>query len=80
MIRPERDPHWCLGLEHGADGRERYTFADAENQRRYVLGYDEGARRRGPRLTAGLADQLRGLQGSAQGLGFGQQLAGPRRP
>lgn len=42
MIRPERDPHWCLGVEHGRDGLSPYTFEDAENQRRYVEGYGYG--------------------------------------
>lgn len=37
-----RDPHWRLGVEHGRDGAEPYTFADAENQRRYVEGYERG--------------------------------------
>jgi len=46
MIRPERDPHWCLGVEHGRDGLEPYTFADAENQRRYVAGYEHGRMQR----------------------------------
>lgn len=42
MIRPERDPHWLLGVEHGRDGVPPYTFEDAENQRRYVEGYGRG--------------------------------------
>jgi hypothetical protein len=53
MIRPERDPHWCLGREHGAAGREPYTFADAENQRRYLAGYAAGRVQRAAVLDCG---------------------------
>jgi hypothetical protein len=65
MIRPERDPHWCLGVEHGRDGLEPYTFADAENQRRYLEGVARGKIQRAALLAAspyqqsGLGDQLR---------------------
>ena len=52
MIRPERDPHWCLGVEHGVDGREPYPFRDAENMRRYLLGYERGQLERRALLAA----------------------------
>lgn len=52
MIRPERDPHWLLGVEHGVDGLEPYTFQDAENQRRYLEGYGRGRIRRQALLAA----------------------------
>jgi hypothetical protein len=38
-----KDPHVALGYEHGREGRDCYTFQDAENQRRYLLGYATGA-------------------------------------
>jgi hypothetical protein len=48
----ERDPHYALGREHGADGFERYEFADPENQRRYLLGYAAGRQQRAAVLAA----------------------------
>ena len=73
MIRPERDPHWCLGVEHGRDGLDPYTFADAENQRRYLKGVAYGKVQRAALVAASP------YQGS--GLGFDLQRLqqqGPR--
>ena len=72
MIRPERDPHWCLGVEHGRDGLARYDFQDAENQRRYLAGYERGRMQRAALLAA------HPYQGS--GLGFAVQHHGQRPP
>ena len=52
MIRPERDPHWLLGLEHGREGLHAYQFADAENQRRYLQGDARGLCERQVMLAA----------------------------
>jgi hypothetical protein len=49
---PARDPHFQLGREHGVDGLEVYGFADTENMRRYLLGYEEGLRDREALLRA----------------------------
>jgi len=71
VIRPERDPHWCLGVEHGRDGLEPYPFRDAENMRRYLLGYERGQLERRALLAAhpyqhtslgSLGQQLAGMQ------------------
>jgi len=35
----DKDPHYLLGIEHSRTGHPLYQFADAENQRRYELGY-----------------------------------------
>lgn len=75
MIRPERDPHYCLGREHGRDGLEPYTFADAENQRRYLEGYGRGKILRAA-LVAGAPYQ--NLASLGQHVTPGIQQCGPR--
>jgi hypothetical protein len=72
MIRPERDPHWCLGVEHGRDGLEPYTFADGENQRRYLQGVAYGKVQRAALLAASPYQ-------SRVGIGFDLQQQGPRQ-
>lgn len=43
MPLDDRDPHYALGIDHGRIGADPYPFQDAENMRRYIIGYEVGA-------------------------------------
>jgi hypothetical protein len=74
----DHDPHFALGREHARARVPAYRWQDTENQRRYDAGYLAGLP--APASSPELDRMLRALQGQGQGLGFAQQLPGPRKP
>ena len=58
----DRDPHFALGLKHGRFRTPRYEFQDAEHQRRYLIGYEQGLTERGQVAADARKESLAAMQ------------------